>query len=84
MFSSSPGSGVGNVGRWVPHTEISGTGTKRGADVHGAQGMNPNDFGDLLSFPLAPPWGSHMALSHMFPQHLDGFLNSCHEICCTS
>ncbi len=24
-------------------------------DIHGLQMMNPNDFGDPLTFPLAPP-----------------------------
>ncbi len=28
---------------------------KFGADVHGAQRMNPNDFVQFLNFPLAPP-----------------------------
>ncbi len=25
----------------------------------GPQRMNPTDFGNPLTFPLAPPWGSH-------------------------
>lgn len=26
-------------------------------DIHGAQRMNLNKFGDPLSFPIAPPYG---------------------------
>ncbi len=30
-------------------------GTKFGVDIHGSQTMTPNDFGDPLTFHLAPP-----------------------------
>ncbi len=33
---------------------------------------NPNDFGDPLTFPLAPPQGSRVVLSEMSQQLLDG------------
>lgn len=36
-----------------------------GSDIHGAQMVNPNDFGDLQTFPLVPP-ASHS--SHLFSE----------------
>ncbi len=38
-------------------------------DIHGFQRMNPNDFGDPLTFPLAPPF---VFLSEMSQQPLNG------------
>ncbi len=32
--------------------------------IHGAQRMNPDDFGDPLTFPLAPPSGQKLNLSN--------------------
>ncbi len=35
-------------------------GTKFGTDIHDSRTMNPNDFGDPLTFfPHAPPQGSY-------------------------
>ncbi len=39
-------------------------------DIHGAQRINPNDFGDPLTFPLAPPAGITYHLSCKISQHL--------------
>ncbi len=34
---------------------------KFGADIHGSQRINPYDFGDPLTFPLAPAKGQHLS-----------------------
>lgn len=53
--------GVCNVGR-LAKTEISqqisdGLKRKSGTDTHDAQSLNPSDFGDAPTCPLAPPAG---------------------------
>ncbi len=48
---------------WVHHfspdlnisTTIAWIGIKFCTDFHGSQRMNPNDFGDPMTFPLVPP-----------------------------
>ncbi len=39
-------------------------------DVHGSQRMNPTDFGDPLTFSLAPPAGQSFHLSCEISQYL--------------
>ncbi len=43
---------------------------KFGTGIHGTQRMNPNDFGDLLIFPLAPPAGQRFHLFCEISQHV--------------
>lgn len=44
---------------------------KIGTNIHGPKRMNPNDLGDLLTFPLMPPAGQSFhsysgVLEHLF------------------
>ncbi len=46
--------------------------------MHGPKWMNLNDFGDPLTFPLAPPWGWHLWFR---VKYLDSYWRDCHETC---
>ena len=39
---------------------------KFGADIHGPKRMNPNEFGDYLTFHLEPSLGQKLCLSNTF------------------
>ncbi len=47
-------------------TTIGWIAVRFGADIHGSQRMNPNDFGDHLTFPPAPPMGQSFHLRTRF------------------
>lgn len=51
-------------------------------DIHGAQTMNPTDFGDPLTFSLVPPAGQSFHLSSERSLHtLDGLVPLVSRIC---
>ncbi len=45
---------------WHALTTMGWIGIKFGINIHGAQRMNSADFGDSLTFPLAPPLSLHL------------------------
>lgn len=45
-------------------------GPQFGADVNGVHTINPNDFEDPLTFPLARPWVWHLVVLSEMSQHL--------------
>ncbi len=45
-----------------------------GTDVHGPQRINPNDFGEPLTFAVVPPAAQIFHLSSEISQHLHGGL----------
>ncbi len=54
---------------------------KFGIDFHGPQRMNPNDFGDVLTFPVILPGGQILYLSSEMSQYLlDGLAQHCEII----
>ncbi len=63
---------------WNIWTIIWGTAMKFHTDIHSPQRMNPTDFGDPLSFPLAPPWGWYLCYS---VKCLNNYQMDCHEMC---
>lgn len=46
-------------------------------DIHGSRWMNPKDFGDLPTVPLAPPRGWHLWLCG---KCLNKYYMDCHDI----
>ncbi len=57
---------------------------KFGTDIHGAQRMNSSDFGDPLTFPVAPSAGQSFTLICEISQHpldsLSSYLVDIHGI----
>ncbi len=49
-------------------------------DIHGPQMMYCTEFGDPLTFPLAPPWDWHLCF---WVKCLNKYFPYFHEICCT-
>lgn len=49
---------------------------KFGADIHGAQRMNPNDSDDPLTLQIAPPAGQTFHLSSEISQKSNGWIGT--------
>ncbi len=62
---------------WNTSTTIRGIVMKFHADIHDPKMMNPPDFSYSLTFPVAPPWGSHFFV--FSEKHLNNYWKDIHD-----